>query len=446
MNSQTLGVLVGLCCLIFAGASRAEPTATCRAHGQAALIAWTQGNYPGVVKDFAPEIAAKVTPDKLKDVWEQLENGAGAFRKLGDLQPRMLDGQSLLAANIDFADLSFAALITCDTQDRITMFRIVPASISGEATSQAPTPISNIGTESAVQITSPLGSLPGTLLLPKGKGPFPAVLLLAGSGAHDRDETVGPNKPLRDLADGLAAAGIASLRYDKRTLVYGAQIAGKNLTVDDEVTDDAITALRLLAQQPGIDPRRLFVVGHSLGAMMAPRIGQRDPSLAGLILLAAPARQLLDVSIQQVREQGQRHGASAAEIDANEKAIAAEQQLLAKADPAHPPSGSFGGLPQSYWLSFHEYDQVAVAQSLSMPLLVSQGGADFQVSPTADFARWQQVLAGRTHVAFRLYPGLSHMFMPAGASDTVRDYLTPGHVDTQVVRDIATWIEAQPAR
>jgi hypothetical protein len=179
---------------------------------------------------------------------------------------------------------------------------------------------------------------------------------------------------------------------------------------------------------------------------MAPRIAQRDPALAGVIMLAAPARRLLDVSAQQVREQGLRHGESPAQIEASEKAIAAEQQLLAEADPGHPPAGSFGGAPQSYWLSLYDYDQVAVAQHLPIPLLIMQGGADFQVSPTADFARWQQALAGQKRASFHLYPDLSHLFMPKGPSGTLQDYQAPGHVDAQVIRDLADWIRAQPAR
>lgn len=132
--------------------------------------------------------------------------------------------------------------------------------------------------EQPLAVVSPLGPLPGTLTLPRGEGPFPTVLLIAGSGPNDRDETIGPNKPFRDLAQGLAAAGIASLRHDKRTRVHAAQMAeaqkaGNALTVDDEVTDDALSALTLLAKQPGVDGKRVFVLGHSLGAMMAPRVG-----------------------------------------------------------------------------------------------------------------------------------------------------------------------------
>ena len=446
MKTQTLVVLAALSCLMFAIPCHAVPTATCRAHGQAMLVAWTQDNDMAAVKDFAPDIAAHMTPGMMKDVKAQVQDSAGAFRKLGDLQPRTLGGRSLLAAGIDFTQLSFVALIDCDAQDRISMFRIVPAgALSDAPTSHTSAPTSTVGVEHAVQIATPVGPLPGMLLLPTGLGPFPAVLLVAGSGAHDSDETIGPNKPFRDLAEGFAAAGIASLRYDKRTFAHGAEMDSSHLTVDEEVTDDAITGLHLLAQQPGVDAHRLFVLGHSLGAMMAPRIGQRDPSLAGVILMAAPSRGLLDVLAQQARELGQLHGESPAQIEAGEKAVATEKQLLAKADPDHLPAGSFGGAPQSYWLSLYRYDQVAVARNLPMPLLILQGGADFQVSPTADFAHWQQALAGDRRVTFHLYSDLSHLFMPKGPSGTVRDYQTPGHVDAQVIRDLSDWIKAQPA-
>jgi uncharacterized protein len=275
MNSRIF-VCVGMLGMLFSAMSYAEPTTVCQTYGQAALNAYVHGQYDQVMKNFAPDVAAKTTPEKLAAGWNQLHMVAGDFRQLGDLQSRTLNGDSLLEANLDFSRLPLVALVDCDAQDRITIFRIVPAGMLSSASAQAAETTSATGIASALNVSSPYGPLPGTLVLPKGKGPFPAVLLVAGSGANDRDETLGPNKPFRDLADGLAAAGIASLRFDKRTHVYGAQIAAKSdITLDDEVTDDALTALQQLAKQPAIDPKRVFVLGHSLGAFMAPRIGQR---------------------------------------------------------------------------------------------------------------------------------------------------------------------------
>lgn len=209
-------------------------------------------------------------------------------------------------------------------------------------------------------------------------------------------------------------------------MTYAAQVAANShVTIDDEVTNDALAAIKVAGGQPGIDPRWVFVLGHSLGAYMAPRIGQRDEALAGLILLAAPARPLLDVQAQQVREVGKRQGLSDEQIASRLHVIEAERQWLVSQDASKPTTGSFGGVPQSYELSLRDYDVVAVAKNLDMPMLILQGGSDFQVSPRADFDRWQSALAGRPRVTFHRYDGLNHLFMPAGGSGTPADYQAP---------------------
>ena len=145
------------------------------------------------------------------------------------------------------------------------------------------------------------GSLPATLTAPKGAGPFPAIVLLHGSGPHDRDETIGPNKPFRDLAGGLAGQGVAVLRFEKRTKAYGLKLAKvKDLTVKEEIFDDALAAVALLCKTPGIAPKKIFVLGHSLGGMAAPRLAQLDPDIAGLIVMAGAARPIDDVIIEQI--------------------------------------------------------------------------------------------------------------------------------------------------
>lgn len=455
--------------------SAAKPTAQCEAHGQAALSAMTRGDFDEATRNFAPQAASEVSPAMLAAVWQQLTAQMGDFKSLGPLGPRQFNGSELLVATLAFTGGTLDALVACDADARITTFRLVPAAALPAPAGTRGAPMSpaaameqlrsetmaaqrgphppikaHVEADGArvapLDVPSPLGPLRGALTLPPGHGPFPAVVLVAGSGPQDLDETIGPNKPFRDMADGLAKVGIASLRYDKRAFDYAAKVsANPDFTIDDEVTNDALAALHLLAKQASVDPRRVFVLGHSEGGMLAPRIAQRDPRMGGVIMLAAPARPLLAVSRDQIREAAA-HGAPAAGIAQALQANEAEQALLDKADPAHPPTGTYGGAPQSWWLSLHDYHPVAVAKSIALPMLILQGGRDFQVSPTLDFDAWKQALAGRPDVTFHLYPALGHLFRPAGKTGTVADYLKPGAMDAQVIDDIARWIEAQPPR
>lgn len=420
---------------------------TCTQRSQDLLAALQAGHFEAATVHFDSQVKAAVPASTLEQVWTTaLPAQFGAYDPSAKGQEAKVEAPNAIVTSLHFAQGWLDMRVTCNAKLEITGFRVVPGEApAGAAAKPARKTISGAwGISKPTHVSSPLGPLPATLTLPHGAGPFAAVVLVGGSGAHDRDETIGPNKPFRDIARGLAKHGVASLRYDKRTFVYGAKIAGStDFTVDDEVTDDALSAVRQLGKTGTIDAQRVFVLGHSLGAMLAPRIGKHDSKLAGLILMAAPARALLDVSAQQVREQA-RHGVSQAEIDQSEQAINAERKLLADADPTQPPTSSFTGVPQSYWMSLHDYNQVAVAQSLSMPMLILQGEADFQVSPKNDFARWEKALKGHKRVSFHLYPGLSHLFRPAGKTQTVADYMQPGPVDAKVIKDIAEWIKAQP--
>ncbi len=150
------------------------------------------------------------------------------------------------------------------------------------------------------------GFLPGTLTIPKDNGPFPAIVLVHGSGPNDRDETIGPNKPFRDLAWGLASRGIAVLRYEKRTKVYGLKLSqdkklAASLTVNEETIDDAISAVGLLRTIDKIDSQKIFVLGHSLGGMMIPRIASRNPRVAGFIIMAGTTGKIEEAILEQTR-------------------------------------------------------------------------------------------------------------------------------------------------
>lgn len=275
--------------------------------------------------------------------------------------------------------------------------------------------------------------------MPSGAGPFPAVTLVHGSGPNDRDETIGPNKPFKDLAWGLATRGIAVLRYEKRTKQCPSQMmaAMATLTVDEEVVNDALAAVEYLRSTPKVDPDRVFVLGHSLGGMVAPRIAARDPRLAGLILMAASTRNLADLILEQ-NEYLARLDSTVAPDEA--QALEDLRRQVERVKALDFKEGEvILGASKAYWADILAYDPVAAARALTVPLLILQGERDYQVT-MADFAAWQAELAGRDEVEFKSYPGLNHLFMAGSGQPNPAEYNVASNVARQVVDDIAVWI------
>jgi dienelactone hydrolase len=264
-----------------------------------------------------------------------------------------------------------------------------------------------------------------------------------GSGPNDRDETIGGNKPFKDLAAGLASRGIAVLRYEKRSRVHAGRMAGTGFTVQHEVIDDVLEAVKVLRSGPEIDRARIFVVGHSLGAMLAPRIWMADPSIAGLILLAGPARPLEDAIVAQSRYLVEADGTTSPEEQrALDKAEALARQVRAL-QPEDTKNGSLiSGAPASYWLDLRGYDPTTAAAKVKAPMLIMQGGRDYQVTPE-EFQKWKAALGARRDVTFRSYPLLNHLFIAGSGPSLPAEYNVPGHVAEEVIADIASWIQAQ---
>src|SRR5687768_13447109 len=144
--------------------------------------------------------------------------------------------------------------------------------------------------------------LPARVTVPGGEGAVPGVVLVHGGGPGDMDETVGPNKPFRDLALGLAERGVATLRYDKRARAHAERFAAAtDPTVGSAIDDAAAAAVQLLRAHPRVAADRVLVAGLSTGAMLLGRIGEAAPDVAGLVGMAAPARSLEDLALEQLR-------------------------------------------------------------------------------------------------------------------------------------------------
>ncbi|RRN76178.1 alpha/beta fold hydrolase, partial [Pseudoxanthomonas sp. SGD-10] len=256
--------------------------------------------------------------------------------------------------------------------------------------------------------------------------------------------TVGANKPFKDIAAGLAARGVATIRYVKRTLLYGQDFIGKAFTLKDEVTEDVTSAIEYAKTLSEVDKNQIYVLGHSLGGMLAPRIATQHPELKGIILAAAPARKFSEVAIEQFQYLlAKSTDTSSASKEAFSKAIA-DFKAAGQIRPNTLPADSvIAGLPVSYWLDINNVDQVNAAKKLKKTqMLILQGGNDYQVTEE-DLNIWRNAFKARKNVSFKLYPMLNHVFSFVSEKGDGQQYLKPGNVDEIVVSDIAEWINTK---
>lgn len=426
--------------LLWSGAARAQ-----QAHDPAAVATrlldhMAAGRYGEAEAMFTPEMAQAVPAARLREVWESIPAQAGAAGARGDASMEPQRDLTLVAIPLHYEKAELVAKIAVTGAGRVSGFLVQPAT---QPAATAPVPEDASYGEREIAVGEGERALPATLAMPKtasAQAPVPSVVLVHGSGPHDRDESIGPNKPFLDIARGLAGRGIAVLRYDKRSKVRPQDFAGRAFTIDEETTDDAAAAVAALRGVEGVDPQRVFVFGHSQGGMLAPRIAHRAGGVAGLVLLAAPARPLLDILVEQnirmaVLDDARTSDAERAAIEKLKAQVRAVRSGSADIQAEDLPLG----LPAAYWRSTDVLDPVAEAQAAGLPMLVLQGARDIQVVD-ADWQRWKRGLHDDDKVMFKLYDDLNHLGIAGEGEGSLSEYMRPGHVDAGLIDDVAAWI------
>ena len=400
------------------------------------------GEYAQVEAMFDADMAKAVPADKLKAVWESLPAQVGKATGRGDAQTMEQAGSTLVQVPLHFEKAELMAKFAIEGGGKIVGFMIQPAQAAAPPAPAPPVAEDASFSEREVMVGGDDRALPATLALPKGDGSFPAVVLVHGSGPHDRDETIGPNKPFLDIARGLAAQGIAVLRYEKRTKARPQDFTSGMFGVDEETTNDAVQAVATLRGIDGIDPKRVFVLGHSQGGMMAPRIAAVSGHVAGLVLLAAPARSLLDIVIEQNRRLAVLDDGKTSDAERDAITAIIQQVRITRDAATDPATKTVMGLPAGYWRSIDSVDPVAEARSVGLPMLVLQGARDIQVVD-ADWQGWRGAFHADPKVSFKLYETLNHLAMPGEGDGTLAEYQQPSHVDATLIDDVAAWIKAR---
>lgn len=289
--------------------------------------------------------------------------------------------------------------------------------------------------------------LKGMLTLPDDLSkPVPAVVFVHGSGSSNMDEKVYKLTPFKDLAEGLAKHGIASIRYDKRSFAHGLKMMRSGtITVQEETIEDAVLASEMLKSHPNIDPEKVFIIGHSMGGMLAPRIDAEGGNFRGLILLAGSPRKLEEIMLYQTREMIPLSGKLTRFIlEKQLKTLEATfQGLYDLSDEEAKTKKMGGGTTLYYFKEMGEHPVEDYLKHLTKPVLVLQGGKDFQVKADVDYVLYQQLLKDHPDADFRLYENLNHCFVPSvyGRIDKAKqEYAVEQHIGDDVIADITNWI------
>ena len=395
------------------------------------------------------EATAAALKGQVTALWQQLAQSGGDYLGDGYYRGVLANGYETLEMTLSFSSLSLIQRTSFDAQDRVIGLFFAPGAVTPpefmpEAVQEVPLTV-DAGTGYP---------LSGLLTTPK-EGPILAGLVLVqGSGPSDRDEAVAANAPFRDLAWGLAGQGIAVLRYDKRTYTYGTRMAQEpdfaRLTAREEVVEDAVAALNLLKGQQELADKPVYLLGHSLGAMLAAYIGQQGGDPAGYVLLGGTPRKLWELSAEQNLTMAQEledggDQKQAADIRAFVAAETEKGKRLADMTDEEALTTTVMGLSSWYLRDLEGVDAAQLHMADGKPLLALHGENDRQVSMT-DYNLWQEQLKDHPDATFIAYPGLNHLFgayqgEPVPFSQLVSvEYAQRTPIPRQVMDDIAGWI------
>lgn len=273
--------------------------------------------------------------------------------------------------------------------------------------------------------------LPGKLTIPESKQKVPGIIFVHGSGANDMDESIGALKLFEELAIKLAKKGVASIRYDKRTYTYVEELATKlDFTVQEEVIDDAISAINQLRANDKISD--IYIIGHSFGGQLAPVIANKT-DVKGVIILAGTTEHIIDVAMNQLKEQNSPYYNVYDPYDEYFRNI----KELVPSEIGY----FFMGAYETYWVSYNNINlsEEILSCGNNKRMLVLQGGLDLQVKAN-ELDNYRNILKD-TDAEFKLYETLNHMFVDGTGEIITTAYQVYKEIPNIVIEDISKFIE-----
>ena len=416
---KILSILLTICALGSFQPDRANP--------QIVLEMLRDGNGRMLYMMCDDNVRSSVDAGQLSSLWKGIESQMGLY--VSNSAWYGLDGvPGGKWCNISFENGKAALVLVYGLDGRIAGLRIAPA-LPEPAPDEEFSDIHELAEgweEKELAVHTGKFKLPARLTVPRQKAPdsIPVLILVPGSGPDHKDDTRGPHKLFKATAAAMSHRGIAVLRYDKRTYVYGEKAFAnpEEPTIEEECTDDALSAASL-ADSLGFE--RIFIIGHSLGAGMAPYIAASDTDglLDGIIMLAAPASTMAETIEHQIGVLGNAY---------NREELARIRK-------------TFMELPQKY-IEGVDYDKKAVMAGLcakAFPMLFLQGGRDYQV-PAEEIRIWEAWVdeaGGNADARFISYPGLNHIFHKGEGEPSPAEYAVQGKIPGEVLDDIAGFLK-----
>ncbi len=345
------------------------------------------GLYAPLMEHLTAELASRTDEEKLRESFESVVGNASGYAGIDSVEESQYGEYRIVLVTLRYAyNQGRTIRFVYDKQEKIAGLWFNEAALKNKGQGEE-------GEEKEVTIGRDPYALKGKLLLPATEKPAPAVVLIPGRTDMDMDGNIGigGNTPIKDLAEGLAARGIASLRYHKRGFQYKNSLP-ENAGIYDTLVEDAGYAVDFLYHTKEIDTSRIYLAAQGKAADYLPALVQRkEKRLAGVAMLAGkPIR--------------------------TTETIYAEEKKTVQCDA-------------SYW----------VEKNSTLPLLVLQGESDFE-TPMTHYKKWQELLKGRSHVTYRSYRGLNHYFMPSAGKTDAAEYDKTGSVSASVIRDLADWL------
>jgi len=393
---------------------------------------------------FADDIKTGFPVETFESMWYQILDKFGKFKSYQHNCSEEVEGSTVVYTTCEFKESTFDIKAIIDEANLIRSFTMSEIHNCGPKESYKNPPYDDhaLYTTEQVEFESDKFKIPGTLTASNNKNKA-VIIFVHGSGPNDRDESLGPNKMFRDLAVGLAAKGYSTLRYDKRTYLKSQLSAedAANLTIQTEVLDDVQSAISFLQSHDLTKNLDIYILGHSLGAMLIQKTAVDNEAVKGIIMMAGPAGPFESLLPMQYEYLLGLDG----KLNKSDKNIIAEMerkvQLVQKNLTEDTPASDLPlGIPAKYWLSLKDYNQIELAKQFKGRIMIMNGGRDYQV-PLSEFEKWKEALGEKENVTFAECPTVNHMFFEGEGAPSPDEYDLQKNVPEVIILGICEWLD-----